>query len=255
MTSAARLLRSGWTSAAIVALAVLASVVLILSRTSAVSKPAPAASVTQPRTVVQFSDPRRSGAGEWRSHSAMNDLTPLFLPSDRNARLPALPVREPGDGTLDAQKARFTFREADAAVLANFPSSAAINGKQLTRATELDAFHADDSLSVGFGFGRRPAALAPRAPRGGLIEVYASGSGQLLLIEELAEDVHPLWPQVWQPLEFLAAVEPAGLVAPLSLTLTSRVDSVDAFFRDFIARKFKLGERMVPGFYRVVVSP
>ncbi len=255
MINAARLMRSSWTPAAVVALGVFASLVVILSRTTAVLKPAPASLITQPRPVVQFSDPRRGGAGDWRSHSAMKDLTPLFLPSDRNARLPPLPVREPGDGTLEAQNASFTYRESDAAALVNFPPSTALNGKQLARVNELDALHVDDAQSIGFGFGRRPAVLAPRPPRGALIEVYASGSGQLLILQEIAEEAHPLWPQVWQPLEFLAAVESGGLVAPLSLTTTSRIDTIDTFFRDYLSRSFKLGERLMPGFYRVVVSP
>lgn len=255
MINLARLLRSPWTPAAFTALGASAGLLWALSRTSATFKPGAVAPVAPPRSVVQFSDRHTGGSAEWGSHSAMNDLAPLFLPSDRNARLPPLPPREPGDGTLETQNARFTFRETDAAVLTNFPPITAPNGKPIAQLTELDAPHLDDSLPISAGFGRRPAPLKPQPPRGGLIEVYASGSGQLLVLQEIAEDSHPVWPQVWQPLEFLAAVEPGGLVGPLSLTVTSRVDTVDAFFRDYLARTFKLGERLVPGFYRVVVAP
>lgn len=255
MIDRVRFLRSSWTPATVAALAAIVGVVAALSRTTAVFKPSPAAPAAASRTVVRFADSRNGEATGWGAHSAMSDLAPLFLPSDRNARLPPLPLREPGDGTLETQNVKFRFRETDAAVLLNFPPTTLLNGKPLGRIDDLDALAADDSLSIGFGFGRRPAAPIASPPRGGLIEVYAAGSGQLLLLQEIAEAVHPVWPQVWHPLEFLAAIEPGGLVGPLSLTVTSRVDSVDAFFRDYLARNFKLGERMAPGFYRIVVSP
>jgi hypothetical protein len=60
---------------------------------------------------------------------------------------------------------------------------------------------------------------------------------------------------MWAPLEFLATVEAAGLVAPLTLTGRSGVDEVDAFFRNYLVRTFRLGERLPPGFYRITVSP
>ena len=39
----------------------------------------------------------------------------------------------------------------------------------------------------------------------------------------------------WQPMEFIAAVDPAGLVGPLVPTARSGVDEVDAYFGRYLA--------------------
>ena len=59
----------------------------------------------------------------------------------------------------------------------------------------------------------------------------------------------------WQPAEFLIAVTPAGLLGRPVETVSSDVEDVDVFFRDYLARTLRLGERLPPGFYRVVVGP
>jgi hypothetical protein len=247
--------RFAWVSAGFAALVITGAGVFLLSRTSVAPPRESVPSASRP--LVRFAELGvQAGTGAWEVHSAMNDLTPLFLPSDRNARLPRLPLREPGDGTLDAETAKFRYREADAGVLSNFPPAATLNGKPLSQVSEIDGLHCgDQSNALAPGFGRRPSQVIPFPARGGLIEVFAAGTGQLIVREQIAYNSRPAWPQAWQPLEFLAAVETGGLVSPLSLTVASRVDAVDAFFRDYLARSFKVGERLAPGFYRVVVSP
>jgi hypothetical protein len=250
------LLRSSWLAATLIACAAVGILVFSLRHTAIGLGPSASAGKSAYRPMVLLSKATaQTGVGAWDLHSMMNDLSPLFLPSDRNARLPALPLREPGDGTLDAETAILRFREADSAILLSLPPGITLNDKPLSQATELDGLRADYAASFASGLGRRQLPVVPAPARGGLIEVYASGSGQIIHIEELKEGLHPLWPQVWQPLEFLAAVDPSGLVSPLSLTVASRVDSVDAFFRDYLARTFRVGERLAPGFYRIVVSP
>lgn len=249
-------LRSGWLLGAFAAFAAGGLLIFALSRSAINLSPSLGVPAQSPRPVVRFSPPSApSGAVAWEPHSAMDDLSPLFLPSDRNARLPTLPLREPGDGTLDAQPASFRFRETDASLLTNFPPATSVNGKPVSEATELDVLRADGAVPIASGFGRHSIVLGPTPPRGALIEIFASGSGQVLDVSEIGEDSHPLWPQVWQPLEFLAAVDSGGLVSPLSLIVASRVDNVDTFFRDYLARTFRVGERLAPGFYRIVVSP
>lgn len=256
MTALRTPLRTGWLLGIAIGCVAIGVVVFTLSRTMVVQlQPRPTSTEIQ-HPVLRIAQPRApSGAVGWGVHSAMNDLSPLFLPSDRNARLPALPLREPGDGTLDAQTAMFRFRESDASITASFPATTSLNGKPLSQAVDLDGLRADDTASLAAGFGRLPVVLVPAGPRGALIEIYASGSGQIVEIKEISDDAHFPWPQIWQPLEFLAAVESAGLVSPLSLTVASGIDSVDGFFRDYLARTFRVGERLAPGFYRIVVSP
>jgi hypothetical protein len=56
-------------------------------------------------------------------------------------------------------------------------------------------------------------------------------------------------------MEFLAAVDPAGLAAPLTLTTRSGVEDVDTYFQNFLAHTLRVGERLAPGFYRISVGP
>jgi len=48
-------------------------------------------------------------------------------------------------------------------------------------------------------------------------------------------------------------VAPEGLVGLPSVSLSSGAEAIDAFFRDFLVRQFRIGERLAPGFYRVVI--
>jgi hypothetical protein len=59
----------------------------------------------------------------------------------------------------------------------------------------------------------------------------------------------------WRPLEFNALVSPAGLVGTLVITERSDSEEVNAFFRDYLTRTFRVGERLPPGMYRIVVGP
>jgi hypothetical protein len=47
----------------------------------------------------------------------------------------------------------------------------------------------------------------------------------------------------------------AGLAGPLVVTESSRVEEVDVHFRRQLRQVFRLGERLAPGVYRVVVGP
>jgi len=59
----------------------------------------------------------------------------------------------------------------------------------------------------------------------------------------------------WQPAEFLVCVTAEGLLGRPVETVSSDVEDVDAFFRDYLTNTLRLGERLPPGMYRVVVGP
>jgi hypothetical protein len=59
----------------------------------------------------------------------------------------------------------------------------------------------------------------------------------------------------WDPMEFVAAVDAAGLVGPLVPTARSGVDEIDAYFGHYLADTLRVGQRLSPGFYRIVVGP
>jgi hypothetical protein len=105
------------------------------------------------------------------------------------------------------------------------------------------------------GFGRSPVQVAVLPVRGGFISVVTLRTGLEVLAEALPAEASPPGGKSWEPLELLAAVDVAGLAAPLVITTSSRVENVDAHFRDFLARTFRIGARLPPGFYRIVVGP
>ena len=150
---------------------------------------------------------------------------------------------------------KFGFTDSELAVGKNLPPVATINGKSAELATPVDVIAADASGGPLVGFGREPARVAPLGPRVGFIEVYASATGEKVLAELLPVEARPVGGATWEPMELLAAVDPAGLTAPLVVTTSSRHEEVDAHFRDFLARKYRIGERLRPGFYRIIVAP
>jgi len=59
----------------------------------------------------------------------------------------------------------------------------------------------------------------------------------------------------YAPLEFLVVISSAGMVGEPVLTTGSGWDDVDIFFRTYLVKTFRLGERLNPGRYRVLVGP
>jgi hypothetical protein len=45
------------------------------------------------------------------------------------------------------------------------------------------------------------------------------------------------------------------LIAPLTLTTRSGVEEIDNFYRNYLVRTYRVGERLAPGFYRITVAP
>ena len=61
------------------------------------------------------------------------------------------------------------------------------------------------------------------------------------------------------PVEYLVAVSSAGIVGDPILLVGSEGEAmdekVDTFFRSYLVKTFRLGERLNPGRYRVLVGP
>jgi hypothetical protein len=68
------------------------------------------------------------------------------------------------------------------------------------------------------------------------------------------EDAHPPLSS-WKPMEFMTAVDSAGLVGPPVLTVHSDAAEVDAYFGRYLAETLRIGQRLDPGFYRICVGP
>jgi len=89
-----------------------------------------------------------------------------------------------------------------------------------------------------------------------LIEIREVGTGRTVRVPNLAANVVlPVGPAEWQPAEFLVCVTAEGLLGTPVETVSSDVEDVDVFLRDYLANTLRLGERLAPGMYRVIVGP
>ncbi len=242
--------RGPWIIAGAVALAVAAGGALLF-RVPAGPAPVPAAPVP---TVVELRKLSRETSLQ-SEEAALRDLAPLFLPTPRNATLERLPQREPGRSMIDRETPQLGFGEGGAGLEKDLPPVASLNGRTLAAAGPLDALLGIAPGPGLSGFGRNDPKVPALAPRGAVVEVVAAGTGRTVLADRLAPEAKPPTDQIWQPLVLFAAVDAAGLVAPLSVVGASGVDAVDVHFRSYLARTYRVGERLAPGFYRITVAP
>lgn len=191
-----------------------------------------------------------------KQETELRDLRPLFLPTERNAALPE-PRIEPGKTFLDSENLKLTFTDAEVEVTRDLPPVVRINGKAPATAEPGDALGTDVPGAALSGFGRRAesAGARPVVSRGGFVEVVAARTGERVLAEKLPPEAAPPGNRPWIPLGMLAVADAAGLVSPLVITEGSRVEEVDAHFKNYLTRDFKIGARLAPGIYRITVAP
>jgi hypothetical protein len=176
----------------------------------------------------------------------LSDPTPLFLPTQFNSSRRDYVAREPG-GAFSGFQPKLTFDESQLAL--RKPADSGIP------TSPAESLAGDPPGAPFLGFGRRDPVTQPLSPRTAYVEIRASGTGKLVFQAAL-DDAHPPARSLpWQPMEFMAAVDPAGLVGPLVPTFRSGVDDVDAYFARYLADTLRVGQRLAPGFYRVVVGP
>lgn len=189
-----------------------------------------------------------------KEEAELRDLQPMFLPTERNAALPE-PRLEPGRTFLDNEGIKLSFGEAEVQIGKDLPPVTTLNGKPVEQAMPRDVFGADAVAPGLLGLGRAETAIAPLEPRGGFVEVTALADGRNVLSVTIPIEARAPGDRAWAPLEMMAAVDRAGLAGPLVVTEGSRVEEVDAHFRNFLSQTLRIGERLTPGFYRIVVSP
>lgn len=190
----------------------------------------------------------RTGASDTalREEMIMNDQTSLFLPTARNVALPSVRRPEAGQSVLDQDVLKMAIKESELNL--GLPAPVDIPSK------------AAEVLLTGplatplAGFGRVDASLASLPARGAFIEVRTVNANRPVFGDLLA-DAKPPAGKAWRPMEFLAAVDAAGLVGPLVITERSDAEDVDNYFRRYLTRTFRIGDRLTPGFYRVIVGP
>ena len=178
----------------------------------------------------------------------LRDPTPLFLPTPWNASEDALAMsapREPG-GSFQDYAPHFNFPASELTL--ELPATSRLP----TRAA--DVFAIDETGRSLFGFGEIADDVRPLPVRDGFIEIVGAADGAVLMRQPLVE-IRPPERGTWQPMEFLVAIDSAGVVGPPVLTESSRAADVDSFFKDYIVKVLQIGSRLTPGFYRINIGP
>lgn len=179
---------------------------------------------------------------ETLEETALHDPAPLFEPTRWNSR-PALPARDPGVAFASYPP---EYRFAPAGLTLPLPND--------VPARPAEALATDSPGNALLGLGRTGAVVPVAASRGAFVQIVAAGTGAPILALPLA-GARPPEGVFWRPLEFLAEVDAAGLVGSLVLSGPSNVDSVNAYFQDYLTRVFRVGDRLAPGFYHIWVGP
>lgn len=177
--------------------------------------------------------------------SILLDPTPLFLPTKWNATQRAVAPREIGGRFQGYDTPKLTFAESELKLGLSTPIQ--------TPASVAEAVAEDIRKSPLVGFGRADEVSPPPVSRGPFVEVVSARTGQKVFTLPVA--VTPPGAATWQPVEYLARVDAAGLVGRPAVTSRSGVDEIDAFFANYLVRTLRIGERLEPGFYRISIGP
>jgi hypothetical protein len=175
------------------------------------------------------------------------DPTPLFLPTRWNAAPRSVARPEPG-ATFENYPPPLSSASTNDTLKFSLPPPVAVP------ATPLEALLADSPAPLFLGFGRadRPQPALPE--RGAFVKIIAEATGQGVFSQALV-DAKPPGEGMWQPMEFLVAVDAAGMVGPLVVARRSDVEGVDNYFQRYLAQTLRVGQRLAPGFYRICVGP
>jgi hypothetical protein len=235
-----------WAASAAGAAVVVAAMLLLL-RVPRLPPPAVSSPVAAPRPKPAIEVVQPGGRDRTLNDEALlRDQTPLFLPTERN--LPVRTVRRPeaGRSVLEQEDKRYAFGEAGLTLTLPPPQVVAENaaGVMLAEAAPIPLH----------GFGGKDVAVTRFPARGALVEIRRTGNDQRVLAMTLTE-AKPPTERPWRPMAFLACVDAAGLVGPLVIAERSEVEEVDRFFQNYLVQNFRIGERLAPGFYRILVGP
>lgn len=175
------------------------------------------------------------------------DPSPLFLPTEWNMdqnRLPARILIDPGQMFQDFTP-RLLFKR-DSLTL-NLPEAAqTIHGPT-------DVVSGVEDLRRLNGFGDRDLRMHAMQRRGGYIEVVATESGRVVWQEPIK--LSGLTSDMWRPLELAGVINAVDLVGDWTILSSTGAGELDQQIRDYVTNSLHLGQRLAPGFYRILVGP
>lgn len=237
--------------AVVVALGFFGALLLAVRFVNLPTPPRPPEKPAPPRSGIGIASiSGEAGSALW-SEQSLIDPDPLFLPTSYNASQPPLPSsmrREPG-AIFQSLAPKYVYAEDSAPV--EFPDVVRLPDAPVQSLTYGSAQDPYDVL------GRFNRTETPLPPRLAVVEIIEMKTGRLLMSVPLnpLEASAQIRTADWRPMELLAAVDTTGLLGRPLLTQGSGVEAIDAFFRQFLATDFHLGERLAPGFYTLRVGP
>jgi hypothetical protein len=226
--------------------AIAAGLVLVIL-IAALFRPAqpPIAQPNRPSPAVRLVRSGEDLAGE---DAALHDPTPLFLPTRWSSAQKGIPAPPP-ESSFAGYEPRLVFPE-DTLGLGLTPASPPLRPAEALESSPLGS-------NPMIGIGRTDVPVPVLDSRLACVSAAESRTGRIVLTEPI-KDVPGAPPALrngaWTPIEFIAAVDSAGLVRPLVPTERSGT-AADAFFLNYISRDFRIGDRLAPGFYRICVGP
>lgn len=180
-----------------------------------------------------------------RERADLFDPAPLFVPTVRNygrGQLPAHLIKHPGQVFGDFG-AKLSFTEGS---LGSYGAENPAAGEGLA-----DVLSRSNEVPFA-GLGENGAGR-PRLPGRSAVIQIKNMEGNELHTKSFSDLTVPR--PDFAPLEFVAAVGPAGLIGDPLLTRGSGHDEVDVFFQTFLAKIHRLGTLLPPGRYRVMIGP
>ena len=180
-----------------------------------------------------------------REKADLLDPTPLFFPTERNYGQRPLPpslLKQPGQ-VFGSFEPKLTIAEQN---LAPFRTEATPVPEKLSDVLA----QGNEAPFAGLGQVDLQTSILPI--RSGYLEVSDLKNGYVIISQSLSGLNTPR--QDFAPLEFLVVVGTAGVVGDPFLTSGSGGEEVDNFFRSYLVKSYRLGERLRPGRYRVLVG-
>jgi len=183
-----------------------------------------------------------------REEAIFRDPTPLFLPTPWNAGFDVAPpqgLASGPDSRFEDYRPKMTNSESN--VRLAFPPRVDVPS---TPAGGLGVGERTNSYGA---IGRREVPVKPFSARICFIEVVGVRDGRRVIAESIPQmDAAPTGD--WRPMELLVAVDAMGLAGSV-VVVGSGDESWDKAVRRYLAKQFRLGERLRSGFYRVSVGP
>ncbi len=180
-----------------------------------------------------------------RERAEFFDPAPLFIPTSRNygqGQLPVRLVKQPGQ-VFTSFGSKLIFADGG---LSNYGTE-----NLATTESVIDILGRTNGAPFA-GMGEAGIVRELVYERMAFMQIKRLGDGELRNIT--LSDV--LLPRAdFAPLEFIVAVGPAGITGGPLLSLGSGRDEIDIFFRDYLAKTYRIGSVLAPGRYRITIGP